>query len=210
MLTRLFGSRARVKILKLFLFNSDERFYIRQIARNLDLQVNSARRELENLKGFGLLVSGGKEDTGEKTSPKKSQEKYYYVNKDFVLFGELRSLIAKAQVLYKKDFIESIKKAGSPQLVVLSGLFVNNDQSPVDLLIVGKVEKGKAKKIIEKLEKELGAELNFTILSSSEFKYRRDITDVFLFNVLETRNIVVIDKMGITTEQNKEEDKEGE
>lgn len=200
MLTRLFGSRARVKILKLFLFNPDQRFYIRQVARNLDLQVNSARRELDNLEGFGLLATGNKDGSQEKETKKRTQEKYYYVNKDFVLFGELRSLIAKAQVLYKKDFVENIKKIGSPQLVILSGLFVNNDKSPVDLLIVGKVEKKKVKKVIEKLEKELGAELNFTILSSSEFKYRRDITDVFLYNILETRNIVVLDKMGIMSE----------
>ncbi|HMB65393.1 MAG TPA: hypothetical protein VKO42_00835 [Patescibacteria group bacterium] len=206
MLTRLFGSRARVRLLKLFLFNPDQRFYIRQIARNLDLQVNSVRRELENLKSFGLLAVGGKvggkeeASAGEESEKKSGQEKYYYVNKDFVLFGELRSLIAKAQVLYKKDFMDNIKKVGSPQLVVLTGLFVDNDKAPVDLLIVGKVEKKKVKTVIGKLEKELGTELNFTILSSAEFKYRRDITDVFLYNILETRNIILIDKIGVTAE----------
>jgi len=161
---------------------------------------------LENLKSFGLLAVGGKvggkeeASAGEESEKKSGQEKYYYVNKDFVLFGELRSLIAKAQVLYKKDFMDNIKKVGSPQLVVLTGLFVDNDKAPVDLLIVGKVEKKKVKTVIGKLEKELGTELNFTILSSAEFKYRRDITDVFLYNILETRNIILIDKIGVTAE----------
>lgn len=202
MLTRLFGSRARVKILKLFLFNPDQRFYIRQVARNLDLQVNSARRELKNLQDFGLLATGNKTPSSEKDdSPKNTQEKYYYANKEFVLFGELRSLIAKAQALYKKDFVENVKKIGNPQLMILSGIFVNNDKSPVDLLIVGRIDKKKVKETIGRLEKELGVELNFTVLSFSEFKYRRDITDVFLYNILETRNIVVIDKLGVVGNQ---------
>ena len=203
MLTKLFGSQSRVKILKLFLFNPDQRFYIRQVARNLDLQVNSARRELDNLNTFGLLAVGGKDasedvhNSKKKDSKKKNQEKYYYVNKDFILFGELRSLLAKSQVLYRKDFVDNIKGSGAPQLIILSGLFVNNDKSPVDLLIVGKMEKRKTKKIIDKLEKELGTEINFTVMTSSEFKYRKDITDVFLYNILETRNIVVLDKLGL-------------
>ncbi len=200
MLTKLFGSQSRVKILKLFLFNSDQRFYIRQVARKLDLQVNSARRELENLRELGLLLVGDKEPSKEvdnKKNKKKIQEKYYYADKDFVLFGELRSLMAKAQVLYKKDFLESIKQIGNPRLVILSGLFVNNNRSPVDLLIVGRTEKKKTRQVIERLEKDLGAEVNFTVMSTQEFKYRSDITDIFLYNILETKNIVVIDKLGI-------------
>lgn len=201
MLTRLFGSRSRLKILKLFLFHPDQRYYIRQVARDLDLQVNSARRELENLKEFGLLLTGKEEDDPsipDKDKKKNQQEKYYRARQDFVLFQELKALMAKAQVLYKKDFIENIKKVGSPKLVVLSGLFVNNNKSEVDLLIVGKIERKKLKQVIEKLEKDLGRELNFTLMSQSEFKYRRDITDIFLFNILEHEKIVVIDKIGIT------------
>jgi predicted ArsR family transcriptional regulator len=57
MLSHLLGSKARVKILKLFLLNLEEKFYIRQIARDLDLQVNSVRRELDNLEKFGLLLA---------------------------------------------------------------------------------------------------------------------------------------------------------
>lgn len=202
MLTQLFGSTARTKILKLFLFHPEERYYIRQVARELDIQVNSARRELENLKDFGLLISGKEEEdpslSPEEKKQKNYQEKYYRTNKDFVLFQELRALMAKAQVLYKKDFIRNIRSIGSPHLVVLSGLFVNNDKSEVDLLIVGKIDKKKVKKVIENLEKDLGRELNYTLMSHSEFKYRRDITDIFLFNILEHEKIVVIDKLGIS------------
>lgn len=63
MLEKLFGSKARARLLKHFLLNSDQEFYIRQLARDLDLQVNSVRRELNNLEDFGLLSSTGNDST---------------------------------------------------------------------------------------------------------------------------------------------------
>ncbi|SRR6056297_2109549 len=197
MLERLFGSRARAKILKFFLFNTENRYYIRQVARHLELQVNSARRELNNLKDLGLLISGEeKKEAGKKKN--KEQEKYFQVNKNFVLFEELRALIVKAQILYQKDFVTDLKKTGYIKLVVLTGLFVNNPHSPIDLLIVGRINKANLKKIIASLEKNLGREVNYTFMNNSEFKYRREITDVFLYNILENKKIVVLDELGVT------------
>jgi len=212
MLGKLFGSQARVKILKLFLLHPQERFYIRQLARDLKLQVNSVRRELDNLEKLGLLVSyasrgekeeGGGDDKGklikiknkkQKDQPNKQEKKYYQVNLDFVLFEEIKALIVKAQVLYEKDFINKLESAGVAKLLILTGFFVNV-VTPIDLLVVGKMNKVKLFKLIAELEKELGREINYTYMDTREFKYRRDITDVFLYEILESKKIVVIDEM---------------
>jgi len=219
MLGNLFGSNARVKILKIFLLNPENKYYIRQLARDLSLQVNSVRRELENLEKFGLLNShmatsvpdDGREEQEElkklfqgkvvesrpakKSETGKSQEKkYYQANKNFVLFEEIKALIIKAQILYEKDFLEKLKKIGCPKLIVLTGFFVNDDSSPVDILVVGRLNKEKIMKVIGELEKEVGRELNFTLMSNNEFKYRKDITDIFLYGILEGKNIVIIDE----------------
>ena len=69
MLGKLFGSKARVKILKLFLLHPENKFYIRQIARGLKLQLNSVRRELENLETFGILISRSADEAGEAKLP---------------------------------------------------------------------------------------------------------------------------------------------
>ena len=222
MLGKLFGSKSRVKILKLFLSNPKEKFYIRQIARNLKLQLNSVRRELDNLEKFGLLTSNP--DYSENSSPtlienylkaenkikikknktkkidsvSKTDKKYYQVNTNFVLFNEIKDLIIKAQILYERDFIDKIHKAGKPKLLLFTGYFVNEDTIPVDLLIVGRLNKIKLLRFIKELEKELGREINFTLLGVNEFKYRRDITDVFLYDILEKRKIVVIDELGVS------------
>jgi hypothetical protein len=218
MLGKLFGSNTRVKILKLFLLHPESRFYIRQIARGLKLQLNSVRRELENLENFGLLISSYATEEDELTeteeylpdkylinkpgftkgSKAKQDKKYYQANKDFVLFEEVKALIIKAQILYEKDFVEKLYKAGKPKLLILTGFFINNHNTAVDLLIVGHLKKNRIIKLIKDLEKELGVEINFTFMGLKEFKYRRDITDVFLYDILEGKKIVVIDEMGVS------------
>lgn len=222
MLGKLFGSKARVKILKLFLLNPGEKYYIRQITRDLKLQINSVRRELENLEKFGILTSDPeitlKEEVEEEddfaqyiTSANKSKnkktkkidsvskvdKKYFKVNTDFVLYEEIKALIIKAQILYEKDFVNKIYKIGNPKLLIFCGFFVNNEDSQVDLLLVGRFNKSKLIKLIKDLETELGREVNFTVMDYQEFKYRRDITDVFVYGILENKNLIVIDEIGV-------------
>jgi hypothetical protein len=215
MLGHLFGSNARVKILKQFLFNPEEKYYIRQLARKLKLQVNSVRRELENLEGFGILtsapvvevedlmknlpyVASGELDAGDGAEDNGGQEKKYYrANSDFVLFEEIRSLIIKAQILYGRDFINKLKKAGSVKLLIFTGKFVNRPEMPVDLLIVGRFNKPKFARLIKSLEEELGREINYTLMDSKEFKYRREVSDVFLYFIWENKKIVAIDEIGV-------------
>jgi hypothetical protein len=222
MLGKLFGSKSRVKILKLFLLNPNEKYYIRQISRDLKLQLNSVRRELENLEKFGILTSNPeitlKEEDEEEsdfaqyiTSANKSvgkkkqkvdaiskvDKKYFKVNTNFVLYEEIKALIIKAQILYEKDFVNKIHKTGRPKLLIFCGFFVNKEDSQVDILLVGRFSKPKLLKLIKELETDLGREVNFTIMDYQEFKYRRDITDVFIYDILENKNLTVIDEIGI-------------
>lgn len=222
MLHTLFGSKARVKILKLFLSHPHEKFYIRQISRDLKLQLNSVRRELENLEKFGLLISNpdpsvinkdeevtSREDfikavskSQNKKTPKelnsKIDRKYYQVNKNFILYDEIKSLIIKAQILYEKDFVQKLHKTGSPKLLILTGFFVNDFDKGVDLLVVGRLNKRKFSRVIKDLENELGREINYSLMAIQEFKYRRDITDIFLYDILEGNRLTIIDEFGVS------------
>jgi len=208
MLEKLFGSQTRVKILKLFFLRPEVRLYMRQIARELKLQVNSVRRELDNLEGMDILLT--ENDSKKKKamntegrfvrkggSPKgKQDKKFFRINPDFVLYEELRALIIKAQILYEKDFIRKLKTAGQIKLLVFTGRFVNISVSAIDMLVVGRFHKPRLYRFIKELENELGQEINFTLMSDKEFKYRRDITDVFLYNILEGKKIVAVDEYG--------------
>lgn len=221
MLNKLFGSNTRAKLIRQFLFNPEKGFYIRQLARDLDLQVNSVRRELENLEGLGLLSSDmadpkNDRDEGEycfngiksqkkakKTTasekPKGTQEKKYFkANQDFPAFEDLKSLIMKSQILHKDRLSKDLLKVCKPKLLVLTGSFVGRPDIGVDVFIVGRISKEKLKPIIKRLEDDLGREVDFTLMEPTEFKYRREIADMFLYSVLEDKKIVVIDEIGIS------------
>lgn len=194
MLNKFFGSNTRVQILKLFLLHPDQKYYLRQLARDLKLQINSVNRELKNLEKFGLLMrSSNNNDQNGNSKQKNIKRKYYKVNQEFVLFEEIKILIIKAQILYEKNFIDKLKKTGKFKFLALTGFFVNNQDSLTDLLIVGKTNKKKLLKVIKNLEKELNKNINFTLMDVNEFKYRKDITDVFLYNILEEKKIVILD-----------------
>ncbi len=187
--------------MKLFLLNPAEKFYIRQLARNLKLQLNSVRRELENLENFGILTSIIKNQDvaeGSKAILGGQEKKYFRANPEFVLFDEIKALIVKAQILYEKDFVRKLQAMGKVKLLVLTGLFVNNPTALIDILVVGKINKNKLVKLIRELEIELGKEINYTVFEPKEFKYRRDITDIFLYGILDGRKMVVIDEIGLS------------
>lgn len=201
MLEKLFGSNARVKILKLFLLNPSDKFYIRQLSRDLKLQLNSVRRELDNLEKFGILTSdikNEKDGNSDKKEESGQEKKYFRANPCFILFDEIKALIVKAQILYEKDFVKKLNSIGKINLLVLTGIFVNNPDALIDILIVGKINKIKLVKLIRGLEVDLGKEINFTVFDSHEFKYRRDVTDIFLYGILDGRKLVVIDEIGLS------------
>lgn len=188
MLSQLFGSEARVKILNIFLTKPDNTYYLRQLARDLDLQLNSVRRELVNLEQLGVIIPLVAE-------VKSKEKKYYAVNRDFLLFNEIKSLFIKAQLLSTKDFIENVQKICTPKLFILTGFFTGNNEAKTDLLIVGRINREKLLKLIKELEESIDKEINYTIMDEREFTYRKEIFDVFLNKIITGKNLTVCDNI---------------
>lgn len=189
MLKRLFTSGARIKLLSLFLFNPDQEYFIRELTRKLDEQINSIRRELDNLKKMGLLKSKS-----------KNRKKFYIVDKNFIAFNELRGIFMKA-ISDKDALAKKIAKCGEIEFMVMSGIFVEKN-STVDLLIVSdNLDK-------EKLGTTLNAEVEtekpvkYSILTKDEFLYRLKCKDRFLREMLmDKSNIIAINRLNITDEE---------
>ncbi|MDD5043416.1 MAG: hypothetical protein PHD51_01970 [Patescibacteria group bacterium] len=208
MLEHLFGSKARVKLLRLFLNNPDKPFFVRELSRYLKLQINSIRRELQNLETIGIIMvdRGAAEESapgkgkgkkgGKIKKSRASQKKFFKADRSFILYKDLKNLLVKAQVLLENDFIKKLKKFGSLSYLALSGVFVGQDNSSTDILIVGKMDRRKLKRLVRTFEKELGMELRVTLMAVKEFEYRRNITDRFLYGILDGKKIVLVDKWG--------------
>ena len=188
MLNKIVGSEARVKILNAFLIEPEKHHYLRQLARDLDLQVNSVRRELNNLEELGLIAAVDK-DLGSK------EKKYYGVNTNFLLFNELRALFLKAQLSGISEFIADVQKICTPQLFILSGFFVNQADAITDLLVVGDFKKGPFLKRLTAFEQELGREINYTLMTEAEYSYRLEVGDIFLNEIWDSQKTLVCDHL---------------
>lgn len=184
MLDQIFSSRTRVKLFRLFLSNPENKYFVRELTRKIGERINSVRRELENLEKIGLLQS---EIIG--------QKKYYQANTNFILFQELKALILKSQLILERNLARNLKKLGQISFLALAGIFTGQKDSKTDILIVGKINRRKLRKLINQFHKDLDHKIRYTVMSKQEFIYRNDLTDKFLYDILENKKIVIIDKI---------------
>lgn len=191
MLEQLFGSNTRVKLLHIFIINPHDKYYVRELTRQLDSQINAIRRELKNLVELGII----QEVTGAEEKYKKSKRKFFQADDKFVLFPELKSILQKSQFLLEKKFAKSLQKIGKVHYLALTGCFVGEKNTPIDMLIVGKINKKKFDRLIKSFQKDFNQELNYTIFEKKEFDYRRSVADRFIYSVLDAEKMVLIDEI---------------
>lgn len=182
MLKQLFTSGARIKLLETFLLNPDGEFFIRELTRRLDEQINSVRRELGNLKSMGLL-----------RSRIKNRKKFFVVNKNFLFFNELRSIFIKASSSIE-NLSKKLQKLGKIELLVISGIFVEKN-SQTDLFIVGEVDQNQIQDLLTR-EVEMKRPIKMSIISKDDFLYRLKINDKFVRDLLnDPENIIAVNRL---------------
>ncbi|HUD07423.1 MAG TPA: transcriptional regulator [Candidatus Saccharimonadales bacterium] len=188
MIEQLFGSKTRVKLLQLFYSNPNRSFYVREITRKIDEQINSVRRELANLLSIGIIFS-----------ETNNNRLYYEVNQKYEYYKTLAEIFSKAQLNAEKVPAASsqdnpVNNLGNVELMIYTGQFTRDETSGIDILVVGDVNSSKISKFIVELEKQEGKELRYTVMTPSEFKYRNQVNDRFLSIVLASKKQVVVDK----------------
>ncbi len=213
MFEQLFGSKTRVKLLQLFFSNPNRSFYVREITRKIDEQINSVRRELANLLSIGII-----------TSEPNNNRLYYEVNQDYehytplaMIFGglaeakteaqakdaETPAKVAKAKtapVAPEHPMAKAARAAGRVDLALLTGQFTRDDSAGIDILLVGNINAKKADKFVAELEKEEGKELGYSTLTTDNYKYRVQIHDRFISSVLGAKKQVIINTQDLPTE----------
>ncbi|MEO8785213.1 MAG: transcriptional regulator [Candidatus Saccharimonadales bacterium] len=207
MIEQLFGSKTRVKLLQLFYGNVNRPFYVREITRKIDEQINSVRRELANLLSIGIL-----------TSETNNNRLYYEVNQQYEHYASLSAMFggqpapaaaqakagtkaskadkvpAVAKASADSDEVKAIKSLGNVELALFTGQFTRDVAAGIDFLLVGDINQTQLNKYIEELEAKEGKEIRYTCMPVSEFDYRREVNDRFLTTVLEAKKQILIDK----------------
>lgn len=198
MIDALFGSKTRVKLLHLFLNNPGKSFYVREITRLIDEQINSVRRELSNMLNVGIIKS---DNADNKLYYEVNQRYEYYVPLRAIFGDESGSMVADSASPSTLDWQGKLDELGGVKLALLSGVFVQDSGSDLDLLLVGKPAPKKLKAFIKSLEKQEGRELNYSVMKYDEFYYRLSIRDRFITELTRGKYTVLRDDEHILMSQ---------
>jgi hypothetical protein len=202
---QLFGSKTRVKLLQLFYSNPNRSFYVREITRKIEEQINSVRRELANLLSMGLIKSDA-----------NNNRLYYEVNQDYEHYAPLAMIFGgvttsatpkkatkagaakpKADVAPEHPLAKAVRATGKVELALLTGQFTRDDGAGIDVLIVGDVNQSKVGKFISELEKAENKELRYTLMPLTTYQYRVQINDRFISGVMGAKKQVIINSQDL-------------
>lgn len=195
MIDALFGSKTRVKLLHLFLNNPNRAFYVREITRKIDEQINSVRRELANMLSIGIIKSDS-----------SNNKLYYEVDQTYLHYEPLKAifgdptLTSAASPIAASDWPKRLKPLGDVRIALLSGSLVRGSQSDVDILLVGSINKTQAKKFVKQMEDEEGRSLNYTVMPYDDFYYRLSIKDRFVTGIVNGKFTILQDVEHILSE----------
>ena len=204
LLEKLFESVSKVRILRLFMQNPEYNFIFSELVKRTNLNSGTVKKELKKLLNIDLIkikivrIKPEQVSSKDKKSIRAKKIKIYYINPSFELLKELHDLIIKSSITSKTKLSQRLKKLGRIKLAIISGILINRDDSRADLLVVGdNIKKGALDSFLHQTESELGKHLQYTIMDTKEFKYRLDMYDRFLRDVLEGPHEKLINRSNI-------------
>ena len=176
-------SKARQRLLTYFFTNPAVRHHVRELARLLDTDASNLSRELRRLEQEGLLHS---EVSG--------RQRYFRLNREYPLYREVRSTVAKT-IGAIPLLSQSLRKIEGIEEAYLYGSFARNQQdaaSDIDLLVIGAPRGEDLAEALSRLERQLGREINSTVLTPKEFQARRKRRDAFLENLWQNKRVPLV------------------
>ncbi|MEI6553504.1 MAG: hypothetical protein WCO09_02955 [bacterium] len=187
-LEKIFGGAPRVKLMRLFLFNESTAFLPKEIFTRTKIEAGRARKELNFLLKVGLI----------KKATRSNGNVVWTINEKFPYLVEFQRLLLQTSLITPQSIIKKLSKIGKLKLVVLSGLFKEQADSRLDILIVAdNAKKASTDSIMSNIEAEVGKEIRFAVLNSVDLKYRLGVGDRLVRDVLDYPHEVVLDKLNL-------------
>jgi len=183
MLSTLITSKARVELITWFVTHPGERFYYRQLITILRASKQSVQNELARLASAGLL-----------SSQKEGNIRFYWVNTDFILYPEIKSMIFKT-VGIGDELRNALSGIGDIRAAFIYGSVAKNTEdarSDIDVMVVGDVSVDKVHEAIMKSEKRLGREINYSMFSPNDWKKQLKQKRAFVSSVARDQKIFLI------------------
>ena len=183
--SQLFESRVKARLIKFFMLNDKRDYSSQEVVQKNKMSSVQIAKELHRFEKMKMILVRTKKG-----------KKYCQTNTDFIFYPELKNLVVKSNTMPECRSLSQIKGLGKVRLALISGVFLNHPKGRADLLVVGdEISRAKLKHLLENLEAEVGKEINYSLMSSEEFKYRTDMLDKFVMEFLEGPYDEIICKM---------------
>ena len=200
-LGKLFGSPARVKVMRLFLLNPDAGFEPSDVVRKAKISKSSARKELNLLKAAHFIRQKSFiKDIQLKDKVRKKRVKGWFLNDSFPQLEILKVLLVGSELMNNEEIGKRFRKAGKIKLLAVAGVFIQDKNSRVDLLLVGdKLKRNVVYSIIKDIEAEVGKELIYALFDTKEFIYRLNMYDKLIDDILSYPHERIIENREFST-----------
>lgn len=202
-LSKILGNPAKVKVLKLFLFNSSTPYDLKQVAERTKESSSKVRRELSLLEKIKIIKRRSfykqitKKVRGRKET-KKIKTLGWILNENFEYLMPLQIFMVTMNHLGPKDIVRKLSRAGNMKLIVISGIFIQELESRVDLLVVGDhLKKGILDSTIKTIEAEMGKEIRYAVFETQDFQYRLSLYDKLVRDILDFPHEKALNKLNI-------------
>lgn len=198
-LEKLFEDVPKIRMLRLFLFNPDMSFGIEDITERLHITAREAKKQLSVFSKSGVIRRKlfSKEDRDSSNEYHKGKVNGWTLNRSFPYVAPLQTFLIDLTPFKRSDMVRRISHAGKVKLIVLSGVFIHQWDSRVDLLVVGDhLKKRTIETLIESIESEIGRELKYAIFETSDFNYRLGMFDKLVRDITDYPHETLLDKIG--------------
>lgn len=202
-LSKIFHGAARVKVMRLFLFNPDTHFSFEQIINKAKISKKEAKSELDILHKAKMIKSRIINQRFEVKRRKKiftikKKITGWYLDKSFEYLSPLKNLLINIRPLRKEEILRRLSSVGKLKMVLVAGVFIQNSDSRVDLLIVGdNLKRSSINRIVKVMEAEIGKELIFASFETSDFQYRLGVYDKLVRDILDYPHQKLLDRLNL-------------
>jgi hypothetical protein len=206
-LTAIFGSVVKVKILRLFLFNETTTFFVREIVERTKSPQDQVKKELNILEKADILkirkvVKEVQVKKGKGMVTKKVEGTGYYLNSKYPYLDPLKNLLTITSLRVDESLTKRFTNAGKIKLFIVAGVFTQNWDSRVDMLLVGEdLNISKIENVIKLIESEIGKEIAYSAFETQDFEYRLGIHDRLVRDILDYPHVTLLDRLGVEHQQ---------
>jgi len=193
MLSSLFGSEARVKVLSLFLLHAGSEFYLREIAQRTGLALRSVQRAAHDLCEIDILHR-----------ERRGNSLYFRLNGQNPIVPDLKAIFVKTEGL--GDLLrEALERDARIEVAFVYGSMAKGDEtaaSDVDLALIGEIGSRRLEQLLDELERSVGREVNATLFTRREWNERVSKGDHFVTTLLREPKVMLIGRAeDLTTTQ---------